>query len=402
MHLQQQYYLYDFTKYLLVHEGYQLIHLNTKKDEVWLMKTKWRRTKVIRLIHQGFDWGNHLKNDIARLFQQIRNLRQQTGMKHIEIHNVYITSLSPVDDWEKLKEPLQLKERHPLKMKVYYMTDEYREEEQGRLLKAIDASHSYVPQIEDSELQEKAVRQYQYEMGRALYEKKQRMQRAFSYGKPRITYLLLYINIIVFFLLEFNGGSTNIETLIQFGAKYNPAMLDGEWWRIVTSMFLHIGIFHLLMNMIALYYLGTLVERIYGSLRFTYIYFFAGIFGGLTSFAFNISIAAGASGAIFGLFGALLFFGTIHRDLFKQTMGKNLLLILLINLAFGLLIPQIDMGAHLGGLIGGYIASAIVFVPQKRRLFIQIAALVVYLLLFLLLGYYGINMNLSVIEQYLP
>src|SRR5699024_12179804 len=106
--------------------------------------------------------------------------------------------------------------------------------------------------------------------------------------------------------------------------------------------------------------------------------------------------------AICGLFRALSLVGTIDRDVCKQTMGKNLLLILLIDLAFGVLIPQIDMGAHLGGLIGGYIASAIVFVPQKRRLFIQIAALVVYLLLFLLLGYYGINMNLSVLEDLLP
>src|SRR5699024_9817718 len=276
---------------------------------------------------------------------------------------------------------LQLKEKRPLNMKVYYMTDDKRQEEQERILKAIEASHSYFAQLEDPSLQEKAIRQYQYEMGHALYEKKQRMQNTFSFVKPKLSFLLLYINVIAFFLLEFNGGSTNVETLIQFGAKYNPAIIDGEWWRIVTSMFIHIGIFHLIMNMIALYYLGTVVERIYGSLRFIYIYFFAGILGGMTSFAFNISIAAGASGAIFGLFGALLFFGTTNRDLFKQTMGKNLILILLINLALGLLIPQIDMGAHLGGLIGGYIASAIVFVPQQRRPIIQIFALIVYFLI---------------------
>lgn len=395
MHLEEQYYLYDFTKYLMMNESYQLAHFNTKKNEIWLVKSKWRSTKIIRLVQRGFDWRNHLKTDIAQLFQQVRNLRRQIGSKNIEIHNVYISSLEPVDDWEKLKEPLQLKERNPLKMKVYYITAENRGIEQGRLLKDIQAQSNYVTHITDNEMKERAVQQYQYELGRAIYEKNKRMRDVFSFGKPRFSYLLLYINIIIFLLIEINGGSTNIDNLILFGAKYNPAIIDGEWWRIITSMFLHIGIFHLIMNMIALYYLGTVVERIFGSLRFVYIYFLAGIAGGMTSFAFNVSISAGASGAIFGLFGALLFFGTIYRDLFKQTMGKNLILILLINLVFGFMIPQIDMGAHLGGLIGGYIASAIVFVPYQRKMFVQIIALITYFSLIILLGYLGISINLQ-------
>lgn len=400
MHLQQQYYLYDFTKHLIMNEDYRLVHFNSKKNEVWLIKSKWRSTKIIRLVQQGFDWGNHLKNDIARLFQKVRNIRRQIGGKNIQIHNVYINPLEPVDDWEKLKEPLQLKERNPLKMKVYYMTEDTRLFEQDRLLKEIDASTRYTLPTVHIEEQERLVKQYQYELGHAIYEKNKRFQDVFSFGKPRVTYILLYINIIIFLLLELNGGSTNIEALVQYGAKYNPAILEGEWWRIVTSMFLHIGFLHLIMNMIALYYLGMMVERIFGSLRFIYIYLLAGIAGGLTSFAFNISIAAGASGAIFGLLGALLFFGSVYRDLFKQTMGKNLILILIINIVFGFIVPQIDMGAHLGGLIGGYIASAIVFVPNQRRPFIQIIALVFYFLVIILLGYYGINMNLEMIEEF--
>src|SRR5699024_6725176 len=136
--------------------------------------------------------------------------------------------------------------------------------------------------------------------------------------------------------------------------------------------------------------------------RFIYIYFLAGIAGGLTSFALNVSVAAGASGAIFGLFGSLLFFGTIYRDMFRQTMGKNLIFILLINLVFGFMIPQIDMGAHLGGLIGGYIASAIVFVPQQRKASIQFIGLIVYFIAIIALGYYGISVNLELMDQFLP
>ncbi|HLR71494.1 MAG TPA: rhomboid family intramembrane serine protease, partial [Pseudogracilibacillus sp.] len=71
MHLLEQYYLYDFTKHLITNENYELAHFNTKKSEIWLIKSQWRSTKVIRLMQRGFDWRNHLKNDIAHLFQQV-------------------------------------------------------------------------------------------------------------------------------------------------------------------------------------------------------------------------------------------------------------------------------------------------------------------------------------------
>lgn len=402
MYLQEQHYLYDLTNHLIKKEQYKLIHFNANRNEIWLIQKKWRSAKIIRLLQKGFDWGNHMKNDIARLFQQVRNLRRQIGKKHIEIYNVYINSLEPVDEWKRLKEPLQLRERNPLKMKVYYLSEDSHQADQERFLQDINANHNYDYVSTDMDTQEQIVKQYKYELGRAIFEKNQRFKAVFSFGKPRLTYMLIYINIILFFFLTINGGSMNPETLINFGAKFNPAMMEGEWWRVITSMFLHIGLIHLLMNMIALYYLGTIVERIYGSLRFIYIYFLAGIAGGMTSFAFNYSIAAGASGAIFGLLGALLFFGSVYRDLFKQTMGRNLILILLINVVLGFMIPQIDMGAHLGGLIGGFMASAITFVPYQRKLGIQIAALILYFVSLALLGYYGIAVNTEVLEQFSP
>src|SRR5690625_2872345 len=142
----------------------------------------------------------------------------------------------------------------------------------------------------------------------------------------------------------------DVSNLINMGAKYNPAMIEGEWWRAFTSMFLHIGFLHLFMNMLALYFLGVLLERIYGTKRIIVIYILSGIGGSLTSFALSISISAGASGALFGLFGALLFFGVDYINLFFQTMGKNVIFILIFNLVIGIVIPNIDMGAHLGGV----------------------------------------------------
>lgn len=401
MYLTEQYYLYSFTRHLMAKENYQLIHINMETSEIWLSKTNWKQTKVIRLLHKGFDWKNHMKQDIALLFKRVRNFRRQLGNKPTQIYNVYISSLEPVDEWEELKNPLRLEERKPIKMKVFYITEANKEKEQSRLFNEIEATNDYSLEQPDVEEQEREIEQYKYELRQSIYNSNERMKKIFSFGKPRITYYILYVNLFIFLLLELYGGSTNIETLLMFGAKYNPAIVLGEWWRIVTSMFLHIGLIHLLMNMVALYYLGTVVERIFGSRRFVVIYFLAGIAGGLTSFALNVQIAAGASGALFGLFGALLFFGTVYKDLFRQTMGKNLIIILIINLIFGFIVPQIDMGAHLGGLIGGYIASAIVFLPNKKQKFIQMAAFFTYVILFGLLTYYGYIKNIALLEQML-
>lgn len=400
MFLSEQYYLYHITDHLITNENYKIFHFNIKKNEVWLIKRKWRDTKVIRLIQRGFDWKNHLKNDIASIFNRVHNLQRHIDSKNIEIFNVYISDLEPVDDWQSLRQPLHLKSRNPLKMNVFYITPENREREEEKLLTHIDAKTEY-RYVQPNVNLEAAILQYKYKLQQAIYNRNKQVQQVFSYGKPIVTYVLLYINIIMFFFLEMYGGSTNTETLVLFGAKYNLAIMAGEWWRIVSSMFLHVGFIHLIMNMIALYYLGTAVERIFGSSRFTIIYFLAGISGGITSFAFNQNIAAGASGALFGLFGALLFFGTVYKDLFRQTMGSNLIIILIINLIFGFLVPQIDMGAHLGGLIGGYIASAIVFVPKRKQPLIQVGAIIAYVMLTILLVFYGYVVNYEILKEFL-
>lgn len=141
--------------------------------------------------------------------------------------------------------------------------------------------------------------------------------------------------------------------------------------------------------MLALYFLGEVTERIYGTKRFLFIYFVAGIFGGLASYATNDAVAAGASGAIFGLFGALLFFGLHYRQLFLQTMGSNLLFILGLNIVLGFTIPQIDNGAHLGGLIGGFIASQIVHLPKKSQFLKQVIAVIIIVVTMSFMAYYG-------------
>src|SRR5690625_3245219 len=140
------------------------------------------------------------------------------------------------------------------------------------------------------------------------------------------------------------------------------------------------------------------VEKTFGSIRFLIIYFTSGIGGGLASFMFSQSVAAGASGALFGLFGALLFFTIIYKQLFFRTMGKNLIAILLINIAFGIIVPQIDMGAHIGGLVTGFLTSSIIYVPNKKNIIVHSISLIILLLLLVFLGIFLININSIMLE----
>jgi len=177
-------------------------------------------------------------------------------------------------------------------------------------------------------------------------------------GQPRVTYALLAVNVLVWLAMSAAGGSTNTEGLIRFGAKANALIADGQVWRLITSMFLHVGMMHLLFNSYALFAFGMEVERLYGSGRFLAIYLLAGLGGSLISFAFGPNLSAGASGAIFGLLGTMVAYFRRHRETFgawgRQRL-VNLLGVAGLNLVLGFTVPGIDNLAHLGGMVSGAI-----------------------------------------------
>lgn len=168
-----------------------------------------------------------------------------------------------------------------------------------------------------------------------------------------ITYLLIILNIIVFILMTIFGGSTNVKVLIFFGAKVNELIELGQYWRLISSIFIHIGFTHLLFNTYALLVLGNFAERIFGRFKFLLLYLSSGIGSSTASYLFSPHISAGASGAIFGLLGAIISFGWKNPFLWRSGLITNLLLVLAINLIFGMVVPGIDNYAHLGGLLTG-------------------------------------------------
>ena len=183
-----------------------------------------------------------------------------------------------------------------------------------------------------------------------------RISYALPLSRPIVTWVLLGLIVAVFGIETLAGGSTDTEVLIRMGAKVTPLIAAGQYWRLLTSMFLHIGLLHLFFNAYALIVIGTELERILGWERFLAIYFLSGLFGSLASYAFSPNLAAGASGAIFGLIGALGAFFALHRQqlgTWGQRRLVNILVLIAINLFLGFTQPGIDNLAHLGGLVSG-------------------------------------------------
>ncbi len=187
-------------------------------------------------------------------------------------------------------------------------------------------------------------------------------------AKPLVSQILIGTNVLVFLAMIVAGyliagiwnGTENSYILTLFGAKDNGLIAQGQVWRLLTAMFLHIGVMHLLFNLYALYFLGPQVEGLFGHARFVAIYFIAGLTGSLASYAFVPNLSAGASGAIFGLVGALVIYFLRYRDQFGsrgRAVLQNMLVIIVINFIFGLSAPGIDNWGHLGGLIGGAVAA---------------------------------------------
>ncbi|WP_226583033.1 rhomboid family intramembrane serine protease [Halobacillus litoralis] len=386
MFIKQEYYLWKMTYNLVAAHDFQVLHMNTSHGEVWLEKEHGWKTHVVRLKHKQINWKNELRRDLEKTYKQLTQNRKLFRGGKVQLHTLYISEHNPVEEWEDVVENLSTKKTP---VHVYYMSDSLKEEEHNRFYRVFDMEESEIhTDMEESEM-ESILPYMKHQLVKKQQDQRKRVMSLFDYGKPRITYVLLALNILIFMYIEWKGDTTSVLTLIDYGAKYNPAIVEGEWWRILTSMFLHIGMIHLFMNMLALFYLGVAVERIYGSGRFFFIYMLAGLFGGLASFMLNPHVAAGASGAIFGLFGALIFFGIQYKQLFFRTLGWNLIFIILLNISFGLLVPQVDNGAHIGGLIGGFLASAFIQMPKHKIGKMQAGAFVLYLLAFGAMAYIG-------------
>ena len=199
----------------------------------------------------------------------------------------------------------------------------------------------------------------------------------------KLTYTLIVLNCIVYLFSAIGSQAIvdmNLQVLVDMGALYGPlVVLKDEWWRLGSAMFLHGGMTHLLMNMFSLYLIGRGAEMYFDTKSYLSIYIFSGLIGGLVSlYVHPASVGVGASGAIFGVFGALAGFLLAYKEQIatqSKAFMKDFGIIIAINLVIGFSIESVDVSAHIGGLVVGFIGGFMLS-KSKKLLSLYSAAMV--------------------------
>lgn len=190
-------------------------------------------------------------------------------------------------------------------------------------------------------------------------------------SKPYITMAVIAVNIIVFAVMSIFGNTLDAQYMAEHGAMYPPYVAEnGQYWRLFTSMFMHFGLMHILNNMVMLGAVGRIVEIAMGHVRFLIAYIVAGICGGALSYAVMLhnndyAVSAGASGAIFGMVGALVWIVIVNRGFYEGISRQQVIFMVILMIYYGVSTSGVDNWDHLGGLAGGFIISIVLY--RKKR-----------------------------------
>lgn len=191
--------------------------------------------------------------------------------------------------------------------------------------------------------------------------------------KQKCTMILIAINVIVFFVLSFQGMTEDAMFMVEHGAMYVPYMMEGEeYYRLFTSMFMHFGFEHLMNNMVMLGAIGWNLEYEIGKIKFLIVYLGSGILANILSGFGDIvtgefAVSAGASGAVFGILGALLYVAIRNKGRIGAVTGRGLALMAVLSLYYGFTSAGVDNLAHIGGLISGFILGILLYWKRKSK-----------------------------------
>lgn len=336
----------NLINYFITEENYNPMVIHGINDEIWLENLN-SDYKIVRIVSHHIHNKEQLDFDKFKLSRIVKQVKKKTLSLKVKVLNIY----TDVED-EKLlsdNDVFVTKEadiNNPKLTSIFPNIVEKTERKEDGI--------EYFIKVTDS-------------INKKNEKRSKMAEKIFSYKTPSITYIIMGICVFLFIMMYiFGNGSESTSTLIKFGANYDLLTKSGEYYRLFTCMFLHIGIWHLLCNMYSLYIIGKEIENLYGKSKYLVIYVLSGLCGSILSLAFSHNtISAGASGAIFGLLGALLYFGYYYRTYLGATIRSSIIPVIILNLIIGLLTPGISNSAHIGGLVGGILVSMMVGVPDK-------------------------------------
>lgn len=336
----------NLINYFITEENYNPMIIHGLNDEIWLENLD-GDYKIIRIVSHHIHNKEQLDFDKFRLGKIVKQVKKKTFSFRVKVLNIY----TDIENEKLLADD-----------------DVYINKEED--INNPKLTNVFPNIVSKTKHDENGI-EYFIKMSNNINAKNEakgrEAEKIFSYKRPIITYGIMAICTLLFTLMYLLGnGSTDNITLLYFGANLDSLVREGQLYRLFTCIFLHIGIWHLLCNMYSLYIIGTEIENLYGKIKYLIIFIGSGICGSILSIAFtHNTISAGASGAIFGLLGSLLYFGYYYRAYLGNSIKKTVVPVIVINLVIGFMSSGIDNAAHIGGLVGGILLSMLVGVPGK-------------------------------------
>ncbi len=337
----------NLINYFITEENYKPMIIHGINDEIWLENLD-NNYKIVRIVSHHIHNKEQLDFDKFKLSKIVKQVKRKTLSFKVKVLSIY----TDIEDEKILNndDVLITKEKDINNPKLVSAFPDIVEKTNRK-----EDGLEYFIKVTDN-------------INKKNEKRNKIAEKIFSYKQPIVTYIIMAICIILFILMELSGGSTNSQTLLKYGANLDVLVKNGEYYRLFTCIFLHIGIMHLLCNMYSLYIIGREVENLFGKIKYIIIFILSGIFGSIMSLAFtHNTISAGASGAIFGLLGALLYFGMHYRTYLGEAIKESIIPIIVVNLIIGFFAEGIDLAAHIGGLVGGILLAMMVGVPDKSK-----------------------------------
>ncbi len=335
--------------YFITEENYTPIIVNGVKDEVWLENSE-AKYKIVRINSNYIHNEEQFKTDLFKIHNVMRQIKKKTVSFSMNTFNIFLD----VNEEVKLEDDKHIKSVivKDVSMEETSKMEKFFPGIENKLLKDTKGLDLIINVTEDIN---------------AKTEKNNRIYEAtFKPKKIIITYLLMALCVFLFFVSFMIGkGNLDAYTLYKLGAVSGPAIQNGQIWRLLSGTFLHAGLIHLLVNIYSLCVIGMQLENFIGKKKFLTIYLVSAISGSLMSSLFSTSISVGASGAIFGLLGSMLYFGYHYRLYLGNVLRAQIVPLILMNLFLGFMLPGIDNAAHIGGLIGGYLTTMAVGITGK-------------------------------------
>lgn len=347
--------LYYWIRYL----NYNVIYRDKEDDEIWLSH---KRKHSIVVFRKDVTSTQEIRFDKSKIMERPEEIQQFIGYIPESYEFYYFT------DKELSKE--NLNEEKPTKLKFKIISNE-------QSLNSLPINFLLLKMLINNEDKRTYLHYKRKVLTQNLVDK--HMQRF-----TPITYTLILINIVIWLCMILYLNRFSDVKLLEVGGLVHFNVVHGEWYRLISSMFLHFNFEHILMNMLSLFIFGKIVESIIGSWRMLIIYIISGLYGNFVSLSFNTTtISVGASGAIFGLIGSIFVIMYLSKNFNKKMIGQ-LLIALVVLIVFSLFMSNINIMAHLGGFISGVLITLIgYYFKTQRSLFWSF--LIVFLLIFIIL-----------------